>query len=125
MTRSWNGKKQLFHIVSVVLRLTTEESEAVVNSIEESSRLIFQKKFSDNSSEETARKISQEGVQSNTLLRSTSLSSYLVTSSSPPPPPPPSLTIDTTLSVRKVSKSCPSIISRASSNDRSRDVDAK
>jgi len=123
MTRSWNGKKQLFHIVSVVLRLTTEESEAVVNSIEESSRLIFQKKFSDNSSEETARKISQEGVQSNTLLRSTSLSSYLVTSSSPPPPP--SLTIDTTLSVRKVSKSCPSIISRASSNDRSRDVDAK
>jgi len=117
--RTCNEKKQLFPIVSAVLKLTTEESKAVMRSIEESSRPIFQKSFSDNSSEETARKISQEGVQSKALFRSTSLSSYLVTSSSPPP------TIDTTMSVRRLSKSHPSIISRASSNGRSRDVDAK
>jgi len=109
--KTYNEKKQLFPIVSAVLRLTNEESQAVISSIIELSRPSSQNNFP--SAQDIGREKTSKEEMGKLLFRSDSISSCLL--KSPPP------TIDTTMSEKRLSTSCySSIISRTSSNSSSR-----
>jgi len=109
--KTYNEKKQLFPIVSAVLRLTNEEFQAVISSIIELSRPSSQNNFP--FAQDIGRKRTSKEEMGKPLSRSNSISGCLLKSPTP--------TIDTTMSEKRLSTSCySSIISCTSSNSSSR-----